>query len=147
MSVDWLGGSLPVSTCTDSWTCPAGGSAGLGCPRWLHAHAWKFVLAVGWAALVFFHVAFHPPGGWTGFLMWWSQGGFQERESGSYKASSGRGLEATRRHPRPFHWSKRIRVSREGYTLNTGRCISLVPFCNDLPHQVKEKHRLDSNSG
>lgn len=59
--------------------------------------------------LVFFHVAFHPPWGWTGFLMEWSQGGLQERANKNCKESSDLGLETVYCHPCPFHWSKQLR--------------------------------------
>lgn len=92
-----------------------------------------------------FLVVFHPPGGWTGFLMEGSQGGLQERASGSCKESSGLGLETVYCHPCPFHWSKQIRVSVEGLSngVNTGRYNPLVPSCNCLRYRVKEKHMLE----
>lgn len=90
----------------------------------------------GWTPLVFFHVAFHPPWGWTGFLMEWSQGGLQERASKNCKESSDLGLETVYCHPCPFHWSKQLRVSVEGLFngVNTKRYNPLVSSYNCLPH-------------
>lgn len=74
--------------------------------------------------------------------------GFQERETGSLKASrpQGLGLKVTHRQsPLPFplinaNQSQQIRGLHKG--MDTGRCTSLGPFCDDLPHRVKEEHRL-----